>query len=342
MLDDINVIKQRDPQGALAIAASSPDQLKHEFTVDFTPTKPVLNVVLTGMGGSAFPAGFVSTWPKLTVPFLISRDYVLPDFVGTETLVIVSSFSGNTEETLSSLEDARKKGTQIVIQANGGKLKAKAAQYNLPFVQIPDCAQPRMASFYFYKAIVAILGAAGLTDKNIGQQLTDLSSKMAETVKTWAANVPEKDNLAKQIAQHMVGKTPIIYSGPLMYPAAVKWKICVNENAKNTAWCNIVPEMCHNEFIGWSGLPVEKPFAVFDIVSSFEHERTKLRFEVVDKLLSGKRPKAFRIEAKGDTQLEQMVYAIMLGEHASVYLAILNNINPTPVDLVEKLKIALG
>jgi len=342
MLDDLNIIKQRDPQDALAVAAASPEQLKAELTVDLTPVKPIANVVLTGMGGSAFPAGFISTWPKLGVPFLISRDYVLPDFVNDQTLVIASSFSGNTEETLSSLEDARTKGAQIVIQANGGKLKQKATEYNLPFVQIPDCAQPRMASFYFYKAIVEILAAAGLVDKNFTQELTNMSAKMAEAVKKWAPNVATKDNLAKQVAEHMVGKTPIIYAGPLMYPAAVKWKICVNENAKNTSWCNVLPEFCHNEFIGWSGMPVQKPFAIFDIFSSFEHERTKKRFDVADRLLSGVRPKAYRIEAVGDSPLEQMVYAIMLGEHASVYLAILNNINPTPVDLVERFKVELG
>lgn len=341
MLDDLNVINQRDPQGALKVAASSPAQLLHNFELDFTFKKPQ-NVVLTGMGGSAFPADFISTWPKLSVPFIISRDYTLPDFVNENTLVIVSSFSGNTEETLSSLEDAHKKGAQIVAQANGGKLQEMSAQYQIPFVKIPDCSQPRMASFYFYKSVVAILAKAGLVEASLLNELTALSAKLSEAVKAWSADVAEKDNLAKSLAQEMVGKTPIIYAGPLMFPAAKKWKISINENAKNTSWLNVLPEMSHNEFIGWSGLPVEKPFAVLDLVSSFEHERTKKRFVVADKLLSGMRPKAVTVEAKGDSALEQMLYLICLGEHTSIYLAILNGVNPTPVDLVEKFKKELG
>lgn len=342
MLDDQNVLKQRDPQGALHIAATEPEQLEHSYKLALNLKPGMANVVLTGMGGSAFPAAFIATWPAVSVPFLISRDYTLPGFVNEQTLVIVSSFSGNTEETLSSLEDARAKGAHIVVQANGGKLAEKAKEYNVPFVQIPDCAQPRMASLFFYKAIIEILVAAKLVDALAPAQLTKLAPKLKEVVKGLTPNVPEAQNLAKQLAQKMVGKTVIVYGGSLMYPAAQKWKICINENAKNTAWCNTFPEMSHNEFIGWSSHPVEKPFAVIDLFSNLEHPRVQKRFDVADRLLSGKRPAAIRVEAKGDTPLEQLLYLLILGDFTSVYLAILNGVNPTPVDLVEKFKKELG
>lgn len=342
MLDDLNVIKQRDPQNALAVAASSPAQLKHDYKISFTPKKPILNVILTGMGGSAWPADFIKTWPKLKVPFLISRDYALPDFVDDQTLVIASSFSGNTEETLSALDDARDRGAQIVVQANGGKLAQKAKDYTLPFVQIPNCAQPRMASLFFYKAIVQILVAAGLIDKNQPEQLTKLAEPLTKALQAWKPTSPTSKNLAKQYAEQMLGKNVVVYAGPLMFPAAIKWKISVNENAKNTAWSNVLPEMCHNEFIGWSAKPVEKPFAVFDLFSKLEHQRTQKRFDVADRLLSGKRPAAVRVEARGESILEQMLYLVVLGEYVSLYLAILNGVNPTPVDLVEKFKKVLG
>ena len=140
----------------------------------------------------------------------------------------------------------------------------------------------------------------------------------------------------------MVGKTAIVYAGPLMYPAAYKWKIDVNESSKNTAWCDYLPEFNHNEFIGWSGHPVEKPFAVLDLLSSFEHPRTRKRFEATDRLLSGMRPKAIPVEAVGDSALEQLLYLVLLGDFTTTYLAVLNGVNPTPVDLVEKFKKELG
>jgi glucose/mannose-6-phosphate isomerase len=121
-------------------------------------------------------------------------------------------------------------------------------------------------------------------------------------------------------------------------PAAYKWKISWNENAKNVAFCGVYPEVNHNEFIGWASHPVEKPFAVFDLVSSFEHPRILKRFEISDRLLSGRRPKATPIQLAGDTPLRQLLWACIFADFASIYVAVLNNVDPTPVDLVEKLK----
>ena len=115
----------------------------------------------------------------------------------------------------------------------------------------------------------------------------------------------------------------------------------MNENAKNTAWDDQYPEFNHNEFIGWSSHPVEKPFAVVEIRSQLEHPRVQKRFVVTERLLSGKRPSPIVVEPKGDTLLKQLLWGIAMGDFVSVYLALLNNVNPTPVDLVEKFKVAL-
>ena len=124
-------------------------------------------------------------------------------------------------------------------------------------------------------------------------------------------------------------------------PVAYKWKISWNENAKNVSFWNEYPEFNHNEFIGWSSSPVEKLFAIFNIRSSFDDKRTARRFDISDRLLEGKRPSARNIELKGATPLEQMLWGSILADFASIYLAILNNEDPTPVDLIEKLKIEL-
>lgn len=344
MLDDENVIKQRDPQDALGFAAQQPEQLGHDFGIAHTVTfdKPINNVVFAGMGGSSLVAELARTWPMLKVPFVVSKEYSLPAFVGEDTLVIASSYSGNTEETLSALTEARQKGAQIAVITHGGKLLDDAKMHGDVLAVIPHCPQPRTSVFYAYRALVEILEAAKLIPQACTTELTKLAEPLERATNAWKADIPQDHNPAKQLAQQMAGKTPIFYAGPLMYPAAYKWKIGANENAKNTAWCNFLPEFNHNEFLGWSSHPIEKPFAVIDLISSFEHPRVLKRFEVTDRLLSGMRPASINVQAKGGSALEQLLYLVLLGDFATTYLALLNGVNPTPVDLVEKFKKELG
>jgi glucose/mannose-6-phosphate isomerase len=130
----------------------------------------------------------------------------------------------------------------------------------------------------------------------------------------------------------------VIYAGPLLYPAAYKWKISFNESAKNIAWCNQLSEFNHNEFEGWVSHPIDKPYAVVDLRSKLEHPQIQKRFELSAKLLSGKRPAPLVIEPRGSTLVEQLLWTTALGDFVSIYLAILNGVDPTPVDLMEKLK----
>jgi glucose/mannose-6-phosphate isomerase len=343
MLDDMNVIAQRDPDGALEYAASQPEQLQHDFgfaSHDFG--REFKNIAFCGMGGSALSAELARTFPKVKVPFVISKEYNLPAFADADTLVIASSYSGNTEESISALEQAAAKGLTIVVIAHGGKLGDIARERGYAYVELPEAKQPRMGVFAAYRALLEILVAAKLSDASVLDELNHTADFLIEKVATWVASVPTEQNDAKQLAGKLAGKTPIIYGGPEMFPAAYKWKISANENAKNTAWCNFIPEMNHNEFIGWSSHPVEKPFAVIDLVSSFEHERVLKRFEVADRLLSGMRPKSTTVNAEGDSALQHMLYLVLLGDFSTLYLALLNGVNPTPVDLVEKFKKELG
>jgi len=339
MLDDQQYITRYDSEDALGFAAKQPEQLAYDFGVRSAHLKrPVTAVVWAGMGGSALAGEILRTWPELPVPFILNKDYQLPAFAGESTLVICASYSGNTEETLSVLDEAEKRGCQIAVMAFGGKLleRAQAAEYLL--ARIPHCPQPRAGVLYMYRAAVEILLAARLIPASTLETLEKLISPLENATREWRASVPQEDNRAKQLADDMAGKTPIIYAGPLMYPAAYKWKIDVNESGKNTAWCNTLPEFNHNEFIGWSSHPVEKPFAVIDLLSRFERPRILERFAVTDRLLSGMRPKAIEVEGMGESTIEQLLYLILLGDFASTYLGILNGVNPTPVALVEKFK----
>lgn len=335
MLDDQKYIARFDVDDALGLAVRQLDQLRHSFaSIDGNLPS---NVVLSGMGGSALAAMYVGKmWPNIKIPFIVSRSYQLPGFVGSDSLVIVSSYSGNTEETLSSLDDAVDRGAKIVVITSGGKLEEISKQRGYVCFEIPKGVQPRMSYLYQLKALSVILDGYKITE-GAAVGLESLVDRLESSLEAWKADVPTADNYAKQLAEDLVGKTPIVYGG-LLYPAAYKWKISFNENSKNTAWCGEYSEFNHNEFLGWSSHPVEKPFGVVDLISSFDHPRVQKRFELSDRLLSGKRPKAIAIHAEGETAGQQLIWTTVLGDMVSVYLAILNGVNPTPVELIEKLK----
>jgi glucose/mannose-6-phosphate isomerase len=339
MLDDLKMIHERDSQDALGVAGRQWQYLLEEFDVE-VKADDIANVVLAGMGGSALPAVLLSSWPKLNVPLEIVRDYNLPPYVGEKTLFISSSFSGNTEETLAALAAAEEASAQIVVIASGGKLADHAEEKGYPLFRLPAGIQPRMATLYFLNVFVRILSPLGLTAQDTAE-LPTAAEWLRDELEKVSAVVPTKDNIAKQIALELIGKTPIIYSGPLLWPAANKWKICLNEDAKNTAWANQYPEFNHNEFIGWSSHPVDKPFAVVEIRSNLEHPRTQKRFEVSERLLSGMRPAPLVVEPRGETLLQQLLWSVAMGDFVGIYVALLNGVNPTPVDLVEKFKAAL-
>jgi glucose/mannose-6-phosphate isomerase len=338
MLDDLKYIHQRDGQDALGIAERQAGQLIYKFERpkiegEFT------NIVYAGMGGSALAALISRSWPGYSLPFEVCRQYQIPAYVSERTLFIAASNSGNTEETLSALAEAETKDAKIVIIAGGGKLAEIAAQKNYPYFKLPKAEQPRYAVFYNLVALLTTLEAAGLLgESDISAELENASKFLTEAVKAWLPTVPTAENEAKKLANELAGKSGVVYGGPLMSPAAYKWKISFNENAKNIAWWNEFPEFNHNEFIGWSSHPVQKPYSVIELRSSLEHPRVQKRFEVSERLLSGKRPAPHVVNVQGESLLQQLVWAITFGDFVTIYLALLNNLNPAPVELVEKLK----
>lgn len=341
MLDDLKLIHERDTNDALGVAENQWKYLHEQFDFHFEPKGEISNVVLGGMGGSALYAVFLNSWPGLSVPFEISRNYSVPAYVNQNTLFIASSYSGNTEETLAALDEAEQKQAQIVVLAAGGKLAERAERSGYPLIRVPSGIQPRMSSFYCLSGLVQLLEPLGLAPKGSLQELREAGDWLGQQTRAWAATVPTTNNPAKQLAQELMGKSVVVYSGPKLAPAANKWKICMNENAKNVAWWNQLPEFNHNEFIGWSSHPTDKPYAVVDLRSDLEHPRVQKRFEVTERLLSGKRPAPEVVQVQGDTVIKQLLWTAVLGDFTSIYLALLNGLNPTPVDLVEKFKTEL-
>jgi glucose/mannose-6-phosphate isomerase len=341
MLDDLKLIHERDVQDALGVAEKQWQQLAQTYDIDLSPQGDAIhNVVFGGMGGSALGALIALSWPGFSLPFEICRNYEIPAYVTDHTLFFASSYSGNTEETIASLHAAEEKSAGIIVITSGGQLAEIAKYKGYPLLLLPGGLQPRHAVLYSLKALLTTTDALGLT-QDAADTLSAQADYLREAITAWVPTVPTEHNYAKQIALDVIGKSVVVYAGPKLGPAAYKWKISFNENAKHIAWTNQIPEFNHNEFLGWTEQPVQKPYAVIDLRSTLEHPRVQKRFEVSAQLLSGKRPSPIIVQAEGETLIQQLLWTIALGDFVTLYTALLNGINPTPVALIEKFKKAL-
>jgi glucose/mannose-6-phosphate isomerase len=342
MLDELKLIHTRDSQDALGIAEKQWQQYRYNFSVDWQPPREIHNVVVAGMGGSGLAAKAFKVWPSVNAPFEIVQDYSLPNYVSAHTLVVFSSYSGNTEETLSCFETAmqlsEKNRPMMAAVSAGGKLADLAKENHLPHLAMPGGIQPRMTFGYQLRALVQLFEHINLIEKGTTEQLEATSNWLKDEIAAWRPDVATKNNQAKQIAQEMAGKSVVIYGGPQLAPVAYKWKINFNENAKHIAWYNAYPEFNHNEFLGWTKQPTAKPYAVIDLRSNLAHPQIQKRFTLSAKLLSGKSPAPLIVEAKGETLPAQMLWLVALGDFVSLYTAILEGTDPTPIPIIDKLK----
>jgi glucose/mannose-6-phosphate isomerase len=339
VLDDLKMIHERDSTDTLGIAEKQWQQLQAVFEVGSYEGFRPLNIIYGGMGGSALAALLATTWPGFLVPFEIVRGYDLPAYVGEQTLFIAASYSGNTEETLSALEQAESRGAKIVVIAGSGKLKEIAETKGYPLALLPKTEQPRYAVLANLTALLALLDPYQvIPHDNYQAELMDAAHYLEGVTAQWRPDVPATQNAAKQLAQELIGKSIVVYGGPKLLPAAYKWKISFNENAKQVAWAGALPEFNHNDLIGWSKQPHDKPYAVIDLRSTLEHPRVQKRFEVGERLLSGLRPAPHVVNAEGETVLQQLLWTVVFGDFVSLYTGLLNGLNPAPVELVEKFK----
>ncbi|MCA9346025.1 hypothetical protein KC960_00875 [Candidatus Saccharibacteria bacterium] len=345
MLDDLKYIHTKDKYDALGVVEKQWQQLLQKYELPEIKRK-FANVVHSGMGGSALWAIVGSSWPGFKLPFEIVKGYDIPPYVNEDTLFIAASVSGNTEETISCLNQAEEKGAFVVVIASGGKLAEIAIEKGYPLIELPKVRPPRYGMFNGLKGLVQLAEQLDLTvEKDCLNELERASEFVKTAIDGWKADVPTSQNLAKQLANECAGKSIVIYSGPLLAPAAHKWKIGFNENAKNVAWEYSFPEFNHNEFTGWTSHPVEKPYQIFYLLSSYDNDRIKKRFELSDKLLSGRWPSPHRIEVGGETRLEQLLWAVTLGDFVSVYTALINGTSPIDMgddDIIERFKNELG
>jgi glucose/mannose-6-phosphate isomerase len=340
MLDDPKYYEPLDHHDALGMVRAQLDQLKNPLVAELSkPDRTLTNIVVAGMGGSALAAEFIRSWlgDRLPLPLNIVRDYTLPKYVNESTLLIVSSYSGNTEETVAAAHEGVERGAFMVANDDGGKLAELAAEHHWPMFKLPDGFQPRLAVLAGVRAMLSALVALEIVGSEVLDEMTATAEWMVNEITAWEKDSPVDTNAAKQLANGLTGFPVVVYAGPTLAFAAMKWKIDINENAKNVAFWNQLPEFNHNEFQGWSH-PRDKAIKVIELLSHLDHERVQKRFVVANRLLSGQMPAAAQIHAKGDTKLQQMVWTVLLGDYMSMYLGFLNQIDPIPVDMVEKFK----
>jgi len=345
-LDDPNVYRQMDPQGMRDRIAEMGWQLKEARDVVSTFPSPgaeysqARNVLILGMGGSAIGGDLVRTLVEgqTRVPLMVSRDYRLPGYVGPDTLAIASSYSGGTEETLSATEEALDRGAKVIAVTTGGKLSQMVEQRGGHVLRFQYSAQPRAALGFSFGLIYGLLAKLGYLEED--RPAMDEAIATAESAPfALGPDVPTASNPAKQLALRLHGRLPVIYGGGILSEVARRWKGQFNENSKAWAFFEQLPELNHNAVVGYEH-PADLAGRLYVILlsSSTYHPRVAARVRITGQILQQRGVDHQVVAAAGESPLAQMFDAVMAGDYASYYLAVLNSADPTPVRVIDFLK----
>jgi glucose/mannose-6-phosphate isomerase len=294
-------------------------------------------LVVCGMGGSAIGGTLAraAIGDRLSRPLLVFRDYELPVWTPPDRVVLCSSYSGDTEETLACFAAAEAIGARRIVATTGGALAEAARNAGVPVIGLPAGFQPRAAVGYMFTTVTevaALIGAAPGTRTEID---------------TAAAHLDDaRDGLlarSTDIAGRLEGAVPLIYGCDLTVPVAYRWKTQINENAKQHAFSHQLPELDHNELVGWSGVDGnEQRYAAVFLSDEDQHPRQRRRAELTAELIEPHAAAVIDVETKGNTRIERMLWGVMLGDLVSLQLAALRGVDPSPVDVIDRLKDELG
>ncbi|MBN8689359.1 MAG: bifunctional phosphoglucose/phosphomannose isomerase [Armatimonadetes bacterium] len=349
-LNSREFVLRNDPKGMYALFADFPNQVRKATEIALNSDLPADSenpglVVLTGLGGSAAGGDFVKALfeESGSVPFLVNRDYHLPAYAGAanNTLVFACSYSGNTEETLSAYADAKGKGAKIICVTSGGKLAELAQADGNTVILIPAGQPPRTALGWMLMPVIIACSSMGLLPK---QNVEALAKHLETRIQEWTIEVPHDSNEAKQLAVQLYGKFGVLYGlGGWQGLVANRWKGQINENSKNLVLNNTFPELNHNEILGWVQADRQSVGAYTGILieDGTESNKMKKRFAVTASIVEKICPFT-TVQAKGNSLLERMLDAAVLGDFVSIYLAALNDVDPENIDAINVLKSELS
>ncbi len=347
-LDSLSAIEKYDRSGMASFIERLPEQCRDAEKIGLLSKIPdsfkakYRNIICAGMGGSAIGADIARSYTanEARTPIFVNRHYTLPGFAGKDSLVIVSSSSGNTEEAISAFKDAAAKGAHIITITSGGALRDLAVRGSIPAIIIPPGLQPRAAIGYSFFTLITVLSRIGvISDK--AKDIKEAIKGLEELKRTsLGLTVRGPGNLAKDIARNIYLKIPVIYSATDHLDAVTtRWRSQLAENAKTIASTNLFPEMTHNEIVGWE-CPEKalKNLAVIMLRDSGDNSRVAKRIEIVKKIVVGLGIKVIEVNSRGKGLLARIFSLIYIGDYVSFYLAILNKRDPTPVDRIAYLK----
>lgn len=300
------------------------------------------NVVLCGMGGSSIGGALLEAlaFDASSVPISICRRYVIPAWAGRDSLVVCTSYSGNTEETLSAFAQAREQGCRRFCVTSGGDLARLSQDQGVPYVTIPGGLPPRAALPYTFVPLLKLAAVIGLV--SIDQDTVDETTELLKGLgREYGDSTP---NEATIVADYLTGRIPIVYSGSgLMSPVNLRWRGQIQENAKTPAFGNLYPELNHNEIEGWeSTSDMLKRIAVVELATYDDPPQVRKRMDVTRRLLESKAAGWYRFEPAGRSALARILSGVYLGDWVSYYLARNVEVDPMPVALIDALKQALS
>lgn len=338
-----------DRENMLGEIDGLPDQLARAYEIGITSgvslTPDVSRVVIAGLGGSAIGGDLLASYVGNSCPFpvLVHRDYGLPAFARRpETLVICSSHSGNTEETLDAFESARKNDCTILAVCTGGELAVRAKKANVPVIQFDHKGQPRAAVGFSFGILLAVFVKLGLIPDQL-ELVTGAIAAMKKSQEHLRADIETVHNPAKRYAGQLMGRWVTVFGAGLMTPVARRFKTQINEIAKAAANFEFIPEADHNALAGTvHPVDVLMPHTMnLFLRAPSDHPRNRLRIDLTKQHFMLEGPNTDFIDARGDSPLAQMWTMILFGDYMSYYLAIAYGVDPTPVDALVNLKNAL-
>lgn len=345
-LDDREGMSACDPSGMREHMEGFPGQLEEAAGIGRNAplqlqSDGISAVAVAGMGGSAIggelAAGHLAS--SMSVPLSVVRDYSLPAWVGPSTLVYVSSYSGNTEETLSAYAQARERGARIVCSTTGGEVGRIAAESGHDVIRIPSGYPPRAALGFGLVPLLIVLGKLGLApDPDV--DIRDAISVTEDGVKRLGTAAPTERNEAKELASWFFGHVPVVYGAvPGTSVVANRWCGQFSENSKVVAHRNELPEMNHNEIVGWSGtLPMGGAARVLFLRSEDDHPRVARRMDISSDSIAATGADVRSVTSRGATRFGRLISLVQLGDFVSFYLAVLAEVDPTPVAPIDRLK----
>ena len=345
ILNDREHMSRIDKDHMLARAVELPQACAAAWnliqSVDLPALESIEQVVVAGMGGSAIGGDLVAALvsDQCPAPITVARGYDLPAFVaGPGCLVVGSSYSGNTEETLNVFRTALQRGASLVALTTGGEMARLAQAWGIPLVTFDYRSQPRAALGYSFTLLLGLLSRLGLVDDQ-SQAVDEAVQVMTRWDEEIGVDVPAADNPAKKLALDLVGRLPVVYGAGLLEPVARRWKTQFNENSKSWAFYEPMPELNHNAVVAYERSEAWRERAwVLCLRSIYDHPRVTARWEITSGLLAREGVPCVQLEARGQGRLAQMLSLIHLGDLVSVYLALAQGIDPTPVGPIADLK----